>query len=419
MLLAFWHPSNGPYPPSREAWLWLLVGFPVFLLAHYLVSGRLFSAFPLKVTLLFFVIASWVNVWAAPFRRAADPIHTWLVLMSRPLLGIAICIYAVEQARQGRLNRLLWCALGVSALLAFWGLTMTQWNSKADQLRFIIDRLPRVTWFPGAEGGFNANEIAFALAGAAPLLAGLLAYRAPGLPVRVFRAAAAVLFAALLLALLLGQSRFALTGALAALAGLIPLIIRRWRWRALAWAGVAALAIFELLIIRQVFNPLNLDSQMGRDEMSASQRLEMWQQATQILLDYPLTGVGLNMWRDAHVRELYPVSSYTRPVLPHTHNAFLQIGTDMGFPGLALFIVMHLIALLGLVQAYRYGAAGVRAAAAGVGAGLVAQAIYGLGDTVALWDRLSFVWFMLLALASAVFVHARATYIERRDLQLT
>ncbi|MBL8164475.1 MAG: O-antigen ligase family protein [Anaerolineae bacterium] len=420
LLVAFWHPSIGPNPPSRDAWLWLLWGFPVFFGARYLLYRRLWTSFPLEVVFLLLVGFAFLSGWVAPFRRAADPLFSFLILMSRPLMGIAICIYAVEYVRQHRkLSGLLWAALGVAALLTFWGFTMTQWNNKSDQLRFIIDLLPRVTQFPGANGGFNANELAFALASAAPLMAGLVAYKAPHFPTRAFRIAAAILFAALLLALVLGQSRFALAGVLVALFGLIPLVIRLWRWRTLAWAGVVALTIFEIMIIRQVFNPVNLDSQVGRDEMSASQRLDMWEQAVQILVDYPMTGVGLNMWRDGRVRGLYPVPSYTRLVLPHTHNAFLQVGTDLGFPGLTLFVVAHLIALLGLIQAYRYGDEGVRAVAAGVGAALVAQALYSLGDTVALWDRLSFIWFMLLALASAVFVFARASYLERGNRQGT
>jgi putative inorganic carbon (HCO3(-)) transporter len=420
MLVAFWHPSIGPNPPSRDAWLWLLWGFPLLFGARYLAYGRLWTSFPLELLLALLVAIAFASGWVAPFRRAANPLYSFFILMSRPLMGIAVCIYAVEYVRtQRKLHGLLWAALVVGALVTFWGLTMTQWNSKSDQLRFIIDLLPHVTQFPGANGGFNANEIANAIAALTPLLAGLIAYSAPRFPTRVFRAGAAALFVALLLALVLGQSRFALVGALVALFGVVPLVIRQWRWRALAWAGVIVLAVFEILIIRQVFNPVNLDKQVGRDEMSASQRLDMWQQAVQILADYPLTGVGPNMWRDGRVRELYPVPSYTRAVLPHTHNAFLQIGTDLGFPGLALFVTAHLIALFGLVQAYRFGNTGVRAVAAGVGAGLVAQAIYGMGDTVALWDRLSFIWFMLLALASAVFVFARASYIERGIHQTT
>jgi O-antigen ligase len=120
--------------------------------------------------------------------------------------------------------------------------------------------------------------------------------------------------------------------------------------------------------------------------------------------DYPLTGVGLNMFRDGRVRALYPVPTFPNPVLPHTHQEWLQVGTDMGIPGLIVFIGLQVVTIYALYTGYRQGTASSKAVFAAVGAGLFAHAFFGLGDAITLWDRFAFVFWWLVALGGAQYV---------------
>lgn len=404
LLIAFWQPA-----PPRDSWLWMLGGLPIIYAARWIVDGRPIIRFsPLDIVYLFFITITIINIAvshmdAAPYRRAPDLFYSWLVLMGRPLLGVALALYAVQYARTNkRLDGLLWAALGLGVLVAFFSLFSTDWNSKSDQLRPIINLLPTYTGYP-VNGKFNANEIAGALTWVVPLLAGFAFYQPTVNNKRwqIFRIICGLTFVLTLTALFLGQSRFALAGVLVALALMILLLLHRWRWRAVAWGGLVLIALLEIAIMRNVFSPTKLTALIERDEMSVNARFEMWQQALAILKDHPLTGVGLNMFRDNRVRELYPVPSYTNPVLPHTHNELLQMGTDMGIPGLFIYISWQLAALWMLIRIYRRNDPGLKVLAVALAGGLLAHIGFAVGDAIPIWDRFSFVYYGLLALICA------------------
>src|SRR5262249_13990791 len=155
------------------------------------------------------------------------------------------------------------------------------------QLAFITRALPRIRWFPGAEGGFNANEIAGALAWLTPLMAGLAFYRGRWPLVRI---AAAVGFWLLLLALFLCQQRLAIIGVVAALAGIIFLVVPPGRRRYIALFGLALFIAAEVAVVKNVFNSGQAQRLEDRDEISTYGRLDIWRSALNIVHDYPLTG---------------------------------------------------------------------------------------------------------------------------------
>jgi O-antigen ligase len=404
MTFAFWFGSPVPLP-ARDQWLWTLVLIPILWGARWLCYGHLWTRTPLDGWLLLFIILAVVNIAAAPFRRAPnDAFYSFIILMCRPLLGMAFFFYCVEFARQHNGPEGLMFAVAVfGLLLGLLALGTSQWNSKSDILSFITHALPRLKGFPGAEGGFNANEMAGALAWVCPLLASIALYPWRR---RLFSALAALAFALVFVALFLGQSRFALFGALAALAGVFWLTLPRGRTLYAALAGVAVFTVLELLLLFNVLRPPTTQTVglNARDEDSMEGRFDVWKSALDIIRDHPLTGVGLNMFRDGRVRALYPAPRYEQSVLPHAHNEWLQIGSDMGVPGLLVYIGWYVVIGWMLYRVYRRGDRGVKALAAGVAGGLFAHGIFGLGDAITLWDRFFFIPWLLFGLAGAAYI---------------
>jgi O-antigen ligase len=127
----------------------------------------------------------------------------------------------------------------------------------------------------------------------------------------------------------------------------------------------------------------------------------MWSSALAITRAYPLTGAGANMYRDGRVRALFPADSFPLNAPPHAHNAWLQMSADMGLPGLAIYIGVQVTAAGMLITIWRRGDRQARALALGVGGGLLAHTLYSVGDAIPLWDRLAFVYWLVLGLAAA------------------
>lgn len=72
--------------------------------------------------------------------------------------------------------------------------------------------------------------------------------------------------------------------------------------------------------------------QIGEDRTSVG-RLTMWRHAREMMVDYPLLGVGFNNWVTYH-------DTYYGGRGTMTHNVFLEAGSELGFTGLAAFLAL-------------------------------------------------------------------------------
>lgn len=401
---AFWFPT-----PGRLDWLWMLWLLVPLALARWVCYGRVLTRTPLDPVFAAFLILGVVNIYAAPYTRG-------LHMLARPLLGMATVYALVEHARVKGLRGPVQVMVMLSLLVGLQAIGGTQWNPKSQPLQMFTQALPTIQGAATA-GGFNANEIAGGMIWLVPLMAGIAIYRwqAQGIRWDVTLA-----FLLLLLAMLLGQSRSAIAGLVVALALVSTLL--RGGWRIAGWTVVVAIIALELALFADDFTTISAgtlpeetaaliaepDEPITQAESTAATRLEIWNSAASIIRDHPVFGVGLAMFRDVRVRAQYPAPSYTMGIVPHAHNEYLQIGADMGIPGLIVLLAIYAVAARMLVQAWRVGDAETRALSVAVGAGLLAHAIFGLSDAITLWDRFAFIFWLMLGMAGAAYVHAQA-----------
>ncbi len=368
------------------------------LIARVIVHRRLWTPTPLDALLLALIALVLINYKVAPFTRS-------LWIGSRALMAVPLALAVIEFARRRRsTDRLIIVTLLLSLLVGVLALGSSQWADKSLLLKPITSVLPRITNFPGAVKGFNVNEIAGAIAWLMPFAAGIAIFdwreNRPG----ARRNLATAAFFALWLALFLGQSRMAIAGLIFAMAILIVWLIPRGRWQGLAWVSLIAFAVLEVVLFIGIFSPdTNLEQ---RDENSWRSRVLIWQSAADMIIDYPLTGVGMNKYRLRDVRKLYPVERYEDRVLPHAHNELLQIGADMGVPGMLLYIGLHGVGLWMLVRLWRVSPqrSEARMMAVTLAGCFIAHAVFGLADAITLWDRFIFVFWWLVGMVGAQYV---------------
>jgi len=139
-------------------------------------------------------------------------------------------------------------------------------------------------------------------------------------------------------------------------------------------------------------------------------RPELWDRSLHALSILPITGTGAGSFETV-VPMLFPLYSFSPDGCPpHAHNLFLQIGLDLGFPGLAattaLFVLAAVAGLLAFRSAGRSRRSPLQAILAGYLASLAAILIHGLID-VPLWLNkphalMFFVAGMILAMASFI-----------------
>jgi len=143
-------------------------------------------------------------------------------------------------------------------------------------------------------------------------------------------------------------------------------------------------------------------------------RRAVWLQGVDMIRSAPLTGVGMG---------LYPFLLASGGSIDHAHNLVLQVGVDLGLPGLVAYLALWLICL---VMAWRaYGAyrkarhMGLAALAAGVGTSLVVMGLHGLVDAVTWGTKPAVVAWAMMGLAIALhrYAHQRPAMTPEQERQ--
>ena len=354
-----------------------------------------------------------VAIWAAPPPLRA--VYSWprgFILVWNLALFFAVAAYA------GRSRLQFGWALGgviaatqTIAILAPFGIER---RAKIAVLGKILAVIPDflVGVFAGAEGGFSTNQLAGVLLYLLPLLIALTVagvWRGGRRDWQWWAIAACTLW--MLAVMALAQSRGGLLGLAA---GLFVVVLLQWR---AGWGILVGLALLVPLGVRWLPSSV-LDAlsdaatvrAVGGLQTLTNFRPDVWRAARWGIADFPFTGMGLGTFREIGPL-LYPMSSVPDNFdLAHAHNFFLQTGLDVGLPGLAAVVALHLLACWELYRLWRTPGRVApawpafltwRALSVGWMGSIVAHTVYSQFDAVALGSKPGFLLWLLFALIFA------------------
>ena len=145
---------------------------------------------------------------------------------------------------------------------------------------------------------------------------------------------------------------------------------------------------------------LRLSSIGNLADSSTSYRVSIWKAAFGMARDFFTTGIGVG---ESAFRQVYPLYSLSGiEAAPHSHNLYLQIQIELGIVGLLLFLGV-LILFAQCCFDYNVTAADreTRIMSIGCFSGLIAALAQGMTDYIWYNYRVFFVFWLVLALASA------------------
>jgi len=350
---------------------WALGVAGLFWIIRYLAYGRLslrtLVDWPMALLVFMLPVSLWVTALPEITRLAVGYV----------LLGIALLYTIANWATSPGRVRLLVAGLllaGLSlALVAPFSVTQPASNKLPFVPKAIYTQLP-----PLLGDTVHPNVMAGPLAILLPVALALLLFARRQLP-WYYRSLAGVVALVIILVLVFTQSR---GGLLALGTTLITLALLRWRrgWLLLIITAAAAALAFRYLGGSVVIEHLTTD----RTFSGVDGRLIVWSRALSIIRDFPFTGVGMGTFRPV-AEALYalydPFGSLT-----HAHNLFLQIGVDLGFPGLVAWLAILMLVVFASWCLYRQGQAVGDGWLASLGAGLLCSQLalvtHGLIDAV-------------------------------------
>ena len=393
----------------------LTVGVSVALLLVWLVRwiaiGRPGTRTPLDVSLLLLMLMVPVAVWASALPELTAPKVTGLVL---GLATFRATVNAVHTPRHLKVAVALFLALGLCLVTI--GLVSTAWTGKWPALQPVLGRIPRlVRGLPGAEMGIHPNELAGTLLLFLPVTLAVVSMQ--GIDRRwlawTVRVAALLLLLFFGTVLVLTQSRSAWVGVVV---GLGVMLWVRWphvRWLLIVIVLVLAFALWYTgaqAVLEALF-PSAASGSAGTmtSTLTLKGRLELWNRALYAIQDFAFTGCGLGTFRRV-VHVLYPLFLVSPGAdIGHAHNVFLQVALDLGLPGLVAYLSLVGTALWtgGRIARASQPCAAVASSqfqwlALGIVGSLVAFHVYGLTDAIALGAKPGVAFWMLLALAAAL-----------------
>lgn len=365
---------------------------------------------PLDGALLLLVTMILGSVYATPDVSYSLPKIVGLVY------GI-VCYYAaVRWAMQSpdRLELALAAFIFAGSLFAVIALLGTNWLSKIPHLVEVSQKLPHlIRGLPGAAEGFHPNAVGGTLVIFIPLQLTMLVHlwrkapiaRASWIPRQRLLVISAQLAALTLTTgtLLLSQSRGAWLGFAA---GLVGVLLLHRKWTRKLFLGLLLLCTVLLVVNgpERTANWVTAEMGAGMTDNKTS-RLEMWSRAIYGISDFPITGMGMNMFRRV-MPVLYP--SFTTPPgfdVAHAHNHLLQVALDLGIPGLTAYLALWLGAGCLSLKVFRTAEdQWMKDAALGLGMGLVSHFIFGIGDAIPLGAKIGIVFWIVLALVVSLFL---------------
>lgn len=414
--------------PQPDWTPWLLALVPLMWCCRWFAWGRLTVRTPLDGPLLGMLVMVLVSLWAT--FNLLTSFHE----LCGVILGVAL-FYALVNALHT--ERGVWMATGLllagGVAVAGVGLVGAHWpTGKIPLLLSFLAPIyrelpPLVRGLPRAESGLNANQVGGTLTLFIPLTATLLLFqlrrrRPPPVPRTVSSAggssrrgwswALSMLGAtgALVLeifVLILTQSRLSY---LAATLGLLLVGASQGRWLRLVTVIVLLLTIGWVVYYGPETAGHALFGIQGLEPSSDPSwegRVELWKRAVRVIQDHPFTGVGFGaISRVVHAR--YPTFLLAAGSnFVHVHNLFLEVGLDLGLPGLAAFL--WLLIALGRMswQVWRDAVSpAYQALAAGLSLGLLSHLFFGLADAAHLGAKSGIFLWAYLGLGAALWVNA-------------
>lgn len=134
-------------------------------------------------------------------------------------------------------------------------------------------------------------------------------------------------------------------------------------------------------------------------------RTIVWDNGLRILSSFPFTGVGMGCFRQV-TNSLFPMAGLGSIDASHAHNLYLQIGIDLGIPGLVAYLACLGLSFYLLVRAYRAfgrrGERGHRLLAAAALAALTGLCMHGLVDVGVWGSKVALLPWAVIGLSAAL-----------------
>ena len=321
--------------PRLGIWFSLIAFLPWIL--RFLAGHLPFQRTPFDWPIAIFLVTAWISYWAAYDKSAAG--MKFMLIVSAVLLYYALS--AQPKQNLGTLSFLSFCF--ASAIAIYFFLTYDFGGSRSNVVVWWMMHKPKVDWPPpnhGNTSGLLLISSIFALhwlwglrkksIGAVSILLSFLLFLGGGLISLTF-----------LLAISQGFELIAL-GAVGF--WILWKVSTSSRFMAIGNHAfpIVVLVYLTVLIVFVYLGPARIPGGSASDAYGSNSRAQLLEQSVNFLVDYPITGAGLNSFPGLYSQYILLIPY---PYFSNSHNLFLDVAIEQGLFGGATFLVVYLGAI--------------------------------------------------------------------------
>ena len=351
--------------------LYAVVVTALFWSFRWLGYGRLSNRTPNDWAVVILVVMAAVTTWATALPDTTRP------QVYRLLLGIGFYYAIVNWTDTNLKLRLLVAGLSLTGLfLSIFGLFSVQWTT--NKVPFMPDLIYQ--YIPTLISDLiHRNVLAGTLVLIIPIPIALLIYswhEINHIEKIIFIISAITMLAILILT----QSRagWMAFGSSMAILGLMG---GKWIRLMLLLGIIIGITVILFTGINPFLEEIIASNTIGGIEG----RAEAWSRALFMIEDFPFTGVGMGSFIKV-ADTLYPFVFLWHGEVEHAHNLFLQVGVDLGIPGLISWLALAVIIFVTAWKLFRQANHSNNKLFAGLGAGFfcsqIALCTHGILDSV-------------------------------------
>jgi len=358
-----------------------------------LVARAQVGPHPLLGWALLFLLA-WLPINVAV---SLDPVRSWIAA-GYLLLGLSLYLALLRWPllRESASSAIFLPLLPGLALSAIVFLQVRPQTVKVVFLQPLISFLAQLPTGPGWLEFVNPNVLAGGLILLLPYALATLLVSGQSMGLGRFSLASGAALV-MLAALLLTQSRGAYMGLAAGV-----LVMALLRWPRTIYLAPGLLWLLGLGIYLDGAYGLVERLAQATSLASWKERQAIWLRALSALEDFRYTGIGIGAFPEVMAR-LYPFPASQDAPFPHAHNLFLQIGLDLGLPGLLAYLVLLVGVGTILLRRWRVATDSIqRALVLGTVGGVTAMLVHGLFDATVWGTKLAFLPWLLFALGDKI-----------------
>jgi hypothetical protein len=318
--------------PRLGIWFSLIVFLPWVL--RFLAGHLPFQRTPFDWLIAIFLASAWISYWAAYDKSAAG--IKFMLIVSAVLLYYALS----AQPKQNLVFVSFLSFCFASAIAIYFFLTYDFVGSRSNAVIWWMMHKPKVDW-PALNHGNTSGLLLISSIFALHWLWGLR------------KKSVGTVSILLRCLLFLGGGLISLTFLLAISHGteLIALgavgfwILWKVSTSARSIAGgnrvfpIVVLVYLTVLIVFVYLGPARVPEGSVSDAYGSNSRAQLLEQSVYFLVDYPITGAGLNSFPGLYSQYILVIPY---PYFSNSHNLFLDVAIEQGLVGGAIFLVVYL-----------------------------------------------------------------------------